>query len=718
MDLSEHQCLAVQHAQSILSDAGLSASDLNYSPTTSTRSLTPTTSNTSPAASSVAVLPSTEPSPIVQASNYVPPPACQFTANEIPQNAHRVSRQTTVHAIVKHSLGAIVEYPETGSVLGQAIAHIFPISVNPITHEFDHPKASFQYSFGDGHGGRKNVLCHLLRDSADGRPVKCNRISTSCKGLKACSFNTDAFINATHSYTHRAHISELITPTRAFSPADDSAEREVFTKTFAFFCALKAHGCGFRTSTESTDFNFDNDLDDSNIDPNDYEHALVTPTTVSSRSPTSSIAIHEERAEHCGYGPLVPCNFVALPVEHKQTCAHWHRNSAGMLERGRLLKWEHDCQSQLNIYVPVDLIAVPHIAIMCRNPHSHPPPAPIKTPILLVDLFRSLLMDMDWELADATPRRILCDSGFMRGLRTALGWTLDRSPTLADLHPSLANLDHVHRLMYKFCRDKYPMWTDFQGAKLLADKENELPRHARYVRCTETYTLPGGVDFCLVLLLARRVSIDTSFKHLHGWQEFEIEAWDNNHMRSLTGARAFINSQSAQAHLILFRRIFSIASEDTGTPVSFRHIHGSSYESVVADAHMGQALKLSKNIKTPCIYKPHRKLCDLTPYDHLRRFYRLCVVHFKRNLRPLQSQVSKERTLSVIRGGGQKAEAWLKDKLQTNKFALPALYRPASFIPEDIWRACPTTTNGNEQAHRNINRDGVHLTLLRGIMRG
>lgn len=146
--------------------------------------------------------------------------------------------------------------------------------------------------------------------------------------------------------------------------------------------------------------------------------------------------------------------------------------------------------------------------------------------------------------------------------------------------------------------------------------------------------------------------------------------------------------------------------------------------------------ELSKNIKTPCIYEPHRKLCDLTPYDHLRRFYRLCVVHFKRNLRPLQSQVSKEvynamlslsssdahpnfqRTLSVIRGGGRKAEAWLKDKLQTNKFALPALYRPASFIPEDIWRACPTTTNGNEQAHRNINRDGVHLTLLGGIMRG
>ncbi|KAG2037577.1 hypothetical protein BDR03DRAFT_818601, partial [Suillus americanus] len=276
------------------------------------------------------------------------------------------------------------------------------------------------------------------------------------------------------------------------------------------------------------------------------------------------------------------------------------------------------------------------------------------TPPLLIYLFRSLLMDMDWELADATPRRILCDSGFMRGLRMALGWTLDRSPTLANLHPSLANLDHVHCLMYKFHCDKYLMGTSFQGAKLLIDKENELPCHVHYVWCTETHTLPGGIDFCLVvcmsplmsrnLLLACRVSINMSFKHLHSWQEFEIEAWDNNHMRS------FINSQSAQAHLVLFCQIFSIASEDTGTAVTFKHIHGSGYESVVADAHMGQGLglgmfcsELSKNIKTPCIYKLHHKLCNLTPYDHLCQFYHLCVVHFKRNLWPLQGQTSDQQ---------------------------------------------------------------------------
>ena len=53
-----------------------------------------------------------------------------------------------------------------------------------------------------------------------------------------------------------------------------------------------------------------------------------------------------------------------------------------------------------------------------------------------------------------------------------------------------------------------------------------------------------------------------------------------------------------------------------------------------------------------------------------------------------------------------------------SKFALPAIYWPMSKIPLDIWKAAPSTTNGNEQAHRNVNRDGTQLTLLAGVMRG
>ncbi|KIK44261.1 hypothetical protein CY34DRAFT_80290 [Suillus luteus UH-Slu-Lm8-n1] len=433
--------------------------------------------------------------------------------------------------------------------------------------------------------------------------------------------------------------------------------------------------------------------------------------------------------------------------------AHWHRSSDGTLAPGTLLKWEHRCTAKFDIFIPEDLPACPRVVVVCRNPHSHPPPAPIKTPPLLVNLFRSLLLDMDWQLADATPRRIILDSGFMKGLRVALGWVADRSPCLSDIHPSLANLDHVRRLINVFRFEKYPLGTGFEGNLNFTLLIQQLPREQHYVRCAETYTLTAKTEFRLVicmttsmalrLLGAKRISIDTSFKRLHGWQEFEIEAWDSEHMRSVTGVRAFTTSQSAQAHLILFQRIFQIAEDDTGVPVSFHHIHGTGYESVVADGHMGQGLglgmfcvELCQNNTAICGYERNRQLRDLNPYDHLRRFYRVCVTHFKRNVLALRTHVSSEvysamlslassephpdieKTYTIIRGGGRKAQAWLKDKLVTNKFVLAAIYRPASLIPEVIWRACPSTTNGNEQAHRSANRDSVNLTLLGGIMRG
>ena len=54
--------------------------------------------------------------------------------------------------------------------------------------------------------------------------------------------------------------------------------------------------------------------------------------------------------------------------------------------------------------------------------------------------------------------------------------------------------------------------------------------------------------------------------------------------------RAFITSQLATAHFELLKRIFDVATKDTGLPVRFRHIHGNGYEIFVADEHKGQSL--------------------------------------------------------------------------------------------------------------------------------
>jgi hypothetical protein len=72
---------------------------------------------------------------------------------------------------------------------------------------------------------------------------------------------------------------------------------------------------------------------------------------------------------------------------------------------------------------------------------------------------------MKWKLADATPRRIYLDTAFMEGLHQALDWNfpVGRDATLQDLHPSLANLDHVRRLINTLRSMMYPSGTGFEG---------------------------------------------------------------------------------------------------------------------------------------------------------------------------------------------------------------------------------------------------------------
>jgi hypothetical protein len=74
------------------------------------------------------------------------------------------------------------------------------------------------------------------------------------------------------------------------------------------------------------------------------------------------------------------------------------------------------------------------------------------------------LLDLDWKLADATPRKLMIDSGFMAGLRRALGWNKPFDPPLAALHPSLGNLDHVRRYIDELRGVLFPSGTGFEGA--------------------------------------------------------------------------------------------------------------------------------------------------------------------------------------------------------------------------------------------------------------
>ncbi|KIJ32919.1 hypothetical protein M422DRAFT_265259 [Sphaerobolus stellatus SS14] len=292
------------------------------------------------------------------------------------------------------------------------------------------------------------------------------------------------------------------------------------------------------------------------------------------------------------------------------------------------------------------------------------------------------------------------------------------------------NFDHTARLINKLRSEHFPHGTGFKGILATIEENHLLPPEQVYVLCAETYESPGERKFTIIICM---------FKAM----EFEFEAWFAEYARSVVVCRAFTSSQSAEAHRILFQRIFEIVEADTGQQVQFRHIHGSGWDTVIGDEHRGQALGLGLRLQDMCRDMPGycsidwtKPLHELTPYEHLKRCFRVCFQHYLTRVRGVQTHVSSsvsqammslysadplsnfDGTLAIIRQGGKKAQDWSKDMLAAGGCMLAAVYRPASQIPVDVWKASPNTTNGNEQSHRNIYRDGRKLSLVPGALRG
>ncbi|KAF8547225.1 hypothetical protein OG21DRAFT_1425234 [Imleria badia] len=182
---SQSQLRALEEVHSLLAQAGLTISDCDtlsrLSSRLSAHPSSPALSFLHSRASSQG--PNTsEPSPQVIASRYIPPPARAFTADERMRQLNKVNRKVMVDAIVEHPLGALIEYPETGAITKQNVAHIFRI--DPAV--FVRPESEFQYSLGllggGTRGGLANVFCELLHDNM-GNPVRCKRVKTSCRCL-------------------------------------------------------------------------------------------------------------------------------------------------------------------------------------------------------------------------------------------------------------------------------------------------------------------------------------------------------------------------------------------------------------------------------------------------------------------------------------------------------------------------------------------------------
>ncbi|KAL4073507.1 hypothetical protein J3A83DRAFT_4399834 [Scleroderma citrinum] len=658
MDLSLSKREALDHVQSIMEKAGLSPRDLESISTPSPPHSLPRTSILPPSPS--------VPHPAILSSNYIPLPACCFTDKEIGHHLYHINRRLVADAIVYHPPGAIVEYPQTGSLHGKSTAHIFAINLE----NFDNPKASFQYSLGNTHGSHFGVICGLLHDKSD-KPVRCDKLRISCKGLKVCSEHDPEILNIMHSFVSHVGVQTQSVP---LSPAFvNNTQKVVFEKTLTLYSVLHQQGCSFQVSDEATqennycldsdsdsdlgtdidvdtDYISGTDMDNLNVDSIDRSHLGL-------HTDFDTILQHFRNAQRRQPLPHAVCSGRMILKQD-----YFNHHFVHILQPQNDLDMDHACG--VILWHPILSKKIPVVVVICKSPHLHPAPAPLMTPPAIVAIFKELLLDMNWGLADATPHCIMLNSGFIS----------QSSPTLSDLHLSFANLDHVCRLINTLQAEKYPNGTSFKGVCNLM--QNEAEGGQRYVRCVETHILPKGSTFHLIicmsptmslqLLQAVQFSINTSFKHLHKWQEFKIESWDHQHMRSVVSARAFTTSQSAEAHHILFRHIFEIAQQDTNLSVKFHHIHGCGIKAVIADGHKGQGLglgrycvELCQDIDDFCPIECCCQLRSLDPYDQLRNTVPADVYRAMLSLSSFEAQPDINRTLETIRNGGHKAKGIL-----------------------------------------------------------
>jgi len=85
---------------------------------------------------------------------------------------------SAVDAVIDHPIGAIVEYPQSGSQPGEAIANRF--AINP--SDYVNPRNNLQYSTGKGRSGHANIKCFIIsQGNSPGEAVPSYQFKGGCK---------------------------------------------------------------------------------------------------------------------------------------------------------------------------------------------------------------------------------------------------------------------------------------------------------------------------------------------------------------------------------------------------------------------------------------------------------------------------------------------------------------------------------------------------------
>ncbi|KAF9243075.1 hypothetical protein BU15DRAFT_86510 [Melanogaster broomeanus] len=611
--------------------------------------------------------------------------------------------------------------------------------------EWYNPCNAFAYSLGEPRGAGRNssIYCDVLRDTG-GQLVPCRVSHATCQGT-----SWDAI------------------QTRVRYEGALNQDAQLLEKTISYWAALLKTGCRAPPQAGSQEFYDKNGTRDHLLDysPNtglyevDYLRALVNEDH-------EEILAIEEEAKKSGFDPAIPCTVIANHSSVRSRCPRPHRNTEGQLEWAPMTRLT--CHSLFRVYQPLEehRKTCPKVLIVCSGQHTHPIPLPTKTPPTIRSEIFSILHDMDYDLPDMTPRRFLRHPSVLRYVEHQLSNC--RSPSLTDIHISLANRDHLRSYITQVQKSSFPFGTGWQGMlHLKTTQDSELLLEDHYIRLAvelpHVYELEGSSGdeeedsgdspFRLVICMlpensrrlkeAQYLQSDIGFKRIQGFQEFELGGKDIQSNITLTYCRVFLTQQSAVAHQLVFQEIDRIIKLDTGSPLKWRHLHGTGLDDLktgilqwTGDQHGGQAKGLGLHLQQLAqqmpdqsdLHEPHRPLSTLTEYDHLRRVYRLCTVHIFRNIRTssvdehvknmMRSLVCVEHddfqnTVEKIQtSGGKAGHDWVQDKIRS-RFAFPAMCWAHSFIPRVVWQNGDATSNIIEALHADVNSEGCHCSLMK-----
>ncbi|KAF7327931.1 hypothetical protein MKEN_00373200 [Mycena kentingensis (nom. inval.)] len=480
----------------------------------------------------------------------------------------------------------------------------------------------------------------------------------------------------------------------------------------------------------------------------------------------------EQAANREDHGPLAPCSTVLNFSNQRDVCPTLHRDKSGLVEHAII---HIPCRTKFRVYYPVpeDREHCPWVLLTSDGAHGHLPPLPETTPVAVETFLYSLLGRLHEDLADLTPRRFLRHPALQAELSLRLPHILN--PTLCDLHPSLANRSHVGAYINRVKQDNFPEGTGWKGVLDLKRRQDvTLPEEQHYIRVAmelddddlsrheEDDPATAGeaskrtrLVICMSRDGSRRlgkaayIQSDIGHQRIVGFYEFELAAMDRVANTSVVFCRIYVTRQTAAVHQIIFHEISRIYRLDTGADLLWRHLHADSLDEVdgmilhwSADQHRGQAKGLGLHLVSlaaklpadkPDLHQPDRLLRSLDAYEHLQRLFRLCVVHFFRNIKtsavpePVRVRMRSLACIShpdwdgaiefIQRQGGKAGVDWVQDKV-SSKFAFSGLCQERSFIPLDIWNAGEPNSNLVETVHRDVNREGVHCTLVGGLLRG